>query len=537
MASIKKISGIFGSALLMILMYFWISDGVNRISNSALGFDDAYNAQVSANVYETGEYKVDYPSDIIFYNEVTTGPTLLLPAAWAYNLLGISNFSTALVPFIYSVFSILLTFLLAYFLFQPYEHGLLVASLVTCACVLSSTWLIYLSSILLGEIAAFTFTLLCILFLIVSERQEEGRWKVCALVFSGIFLAFSLVSKTSQIFMCVVMALLLVLRTVFIRQSRLRHLGEHFLGFFLGIFIWDLYRAWQFGEYAGALRWWGNEWKNMFRQTGTSGLFDGFALEKIKTRFLYLHEVINEPYWLIVAFIIIPLVLLAVYLFSKQCRLNRIAPLIFLGVMGDSLLVYYVFFGSDGLTYARRMSVYGESLVFSNIMISAYFLVKCITDRNLLMLWGIGNFAVLMCISAYPVTAGNIASLRNKDSMDGQYIAELNISEFIRNLPPDSVFYGYGWWQAPEVSLLSREKFKNIADCYPYLEKIDFNKSYLVVGGIVEPPTWLWKGDFDSYLNQLFETDVVYQDPDYAEKKSFRVYKLLNVSANNHKIY
>lgn len=533
---VNKLSKVLGITLLLILSWFWISDGINRISNGAILFDDSYNAQVSANVSDTGVYKVDYPSDIIFYNRITTGPTVLLPTALAYSLLGISNFSTALVPFLYSIVAILLIFLLAYFSFDAYEHRLLVASVVTCSCVLSSTWLIYLSSILLGEIAALSFTLLSVLFLAVSEWQE-GRWKELALIASGYFLAFSFVSKTSQIFMCLVMLLLLLLRTVFRRQFKLRHLIVYFLGFFLGLFTWDIYRAAQFGDYAAVFGWWGNEWQNMFSQTRTSGLFDNFAIEKIRTRFLYLHQVINEPNWLIALFLLIPLVMLTVYLFSRSGKIRRIVPVIFLGVMSDSLLIYYVFFGADGLTYGRRLSVYGECLVFANVIIAAFLLVKSFADKNLLKLWGISNYVALICVCAYPVVAGNIASLRSTDSMSVQYIAAQDISAFIKKLPSDSTFYGYGWWQAPEVSLLSGKKFKDISAYYHNMKGIDFKNSYLIVGCIVEPPVWVWKGNFDSYLNQLFDTEVVYKDRNYERQKLFMVYKLLGVSTNKNKVY
>ena len=75
---------------IILVLITW--DNINTGITSVIGFDEAYNAQVAKHFAETGKYAVTYPDEIVFYNSITTGPTMLLGTAFLYKVWGISNF-------------------------------------------------------------------------------------------------------------------------------------------------------------------------------------------------------------------------------------------------------------------------------------------------------------------------------------------------------------------------------------------------------------------------------------------------------------
>ena len=55
---------------------------------SYVGFDEAFNLQIPANLARRGEYATTYQGGQPFDPVITTGPTVLLPIALSFEFLG-----------------------------------------------------------------------------------------------------------------------------------------------------------------------------------------------------------------------------------------------------------------------------------------------------------------------------------------------------------------------------------------------------------------------------------------------------------------
>ena len=99
-----------------------------------------------------------------------------------------------------------------------------------------STWFLGLSNALLGEIGALFYTLFSIICIIKYFKTEKSRY----MIFSGLFLAFSFISKTSNI--CIVLTFMAMLFFDIIWKKRSKVKVSHYLlGFVVGMTIWELF--------------------------------------------------------------------------------------------------------------------------------------------------------------------------------------------------------------------------------------------------------------------------------------------------------
>ena len=103
---------ITGTILIIILAAIFFTDGWNCAKYQVIGYDEGYNATVAANLAQTGEYKVSYPEDIVFYNRISTGAPVIVPAALVYHFFGINAVTTNMVPLLYGTLSIFLLYFL-----------------------------------------------------------------------------------------------------------------------------------------------------------------------------------------------------------------------------------------------------------------------------------------------------------------------------------------------------------------------------------------------------------------------------------------
>lgn len=512
--------------LFFAFLVLWIGDRSNAMLCRTISFDDAYNAQVSKNFAEFNKYETSYPETIVFSNVITTGPTMLVPTGILFKAFGISELSIGLVPLIYSCIVLISIWILCLKIFERIKYRIVLSTLLTIFFVLINSWINYLSIILLGEIASFAFTLLATIELVNFFRKSKTKY----IYMCGFFMANSFVSKSSQIFMCITITGCLLVNIFLFGKIKVKQWLLYILGVINGLFIWDIFKLFQFGSINGVIQWWIDEKANMFNQTQTVSVFDNFSIGLIRERFLYVNQIIRAPYWLIVIYLIIPIIFFIILLSMNKQNNNAYQAVCFYSLACESLIVYFVLFGSEGLMYARRMAVYGDGLVlFDWIIISCFFIMY--KERNKRKYLSVVIAGMVCCIGLYgnnELIYANCSSLICKETQSEDKKSTELLVNYINQLPEDAVLYTYGWWQAPEVSLFLNKVFKDISSTYPNIENINFDKSYFIVGSLVEPPTWVWSGDFDSYLNQLFTTELIYQDKENDYTRC--VYKLTGIN-------
>lgn len=518
--------------IFMAIIIAWIVFGVYRIDRNGLTFDDSYNAQVAAHFADTFVYAVEYPDVIPCSVKITTGPTMLLPTAFLYRLFGVSVLTTQVIALVYSVLLLIAIFKFADFIVKRWTWATLG---ILVAFMLASNWLFGLSIVLLGEIAA--------LFFVVASLYNlckfiEGRYVNC-LFFSGMFLAFSLVTKTSQIFMCIVIPILLLFNVIVFRNIRFKNWVRWLVGFIVGYGIFEAFKYWQLGSVESYLNNWREQRENVYSQTGTSNFFDRFDVAQIKERWDYLQYVFGLNNTARIVLMIVPIVVIIVLLVKRFTAIAVKRGIIYMiaayGVAADSMLVYYVLFGSSGLTYARRMAVYSETLLVCNLMLLAAYTYYAFSPVS----WeGEKKLAAkilspILCIIGVtlcvPTIKNSVSNFAKLPEYSATHEANERLVEFVETLPEDAILYTYDWWQAPEISLMADLTFKDISSEYNNISGINFENAYVIAGYQVLG-SYAFEGSFDEYINQLFVTEKIYSDDGISMDGGYVVYKLLGVN-------
>lgn len=483
---------------IILVLITW--DNINTGITSVIGFDEAYNAQVAKHFAETGKYAVTYPDEIVFYNSITTGPTMLLGTAFLYKVWGISNFTTNFIPIIYGAGTLILLYILFAQVLQTKCKYIL--SIVAVLLYLGVPgWFELISVCLIGEIGAMFYALLSTLFLLLYYRKSSIKY----LTLSGFFLAFSLVTKSSQICYVIVFCAMIVWNEL-IKKGPLKKLLYFLMGLTAGILVWEIFKLVQYGgDVSKWLHWWVSEKNNLFSQTGTTSLFGNFTWAGILDRALYLKEVLGVNYWLIVLAIAIPLICFVYYYFFRKRtgRDPRMSGLLAMALGAESLLIYFVLFGSEGLKYARRMAVYGE---FLKIMLIIFFMISVekvfLSGFKNVIAW-LGIILLFLCLVSEKDSLRYhwwLYTTKNSDvSAANRPIQEMR--DEIMNLPSDAQIYVYGWWQAPEVGLLVEYNFKDINPKIHNGENLEEVPNYFLIGGSLALPNE-WEGSCAEWLGQ-----------------------------------
>ena len=518
--------------ILWAIIITWFVFGIYRIDRNGLTFDDSYNAQVAAHFAQTLEYAVEYPDVIPCSVKITTGPTMLLPTALLYRLFGVSALTTQIVALLYSVLLIIAVFKFADFIVKRWTW----ASLAVLICfMLASNWLYSLSIVLLGEIAALFFVVASLYHLC---KFIEERYVRC-LFLSGMFLAFSLVTKTSQVFMCIVIPILLLFNVIVFRNIKFKNLIRWSVGFVFGYGIFEAFKFWQLGSVEAYINNWNEQRENVYSQTGTSNFFDRFDAAQIKERWDYLQYVFGLNSVARMVLMLVPIIVIIVLLIKRFTSIAVKRGIVYMiaayGVAADSMLVYYVLFGSAGLTYARRMAVYSETLFICNLMLLATFTYYAFSPvswegEKKLMAKIIAPILCIICvILCVPTIKNSLANYTKLPEYSATHDANERLVDFVETLPDDANLYTYDWWQAPEISLMTDLTFKDISSQYDDITKIDFEKSYVIAGYQVLG-SYAYDGSFDDYINQLFITERIYSDDGISMDGGYVVYKLVGVN-------
>ena len=530
------------STIFMVLFAIFVfADGVNAIRFQAMGYDEGYNATVAANFMRYGEYRVSYTAAIPFYNIITTGETVILPTALFYKVFGINAITSNITALIYGALSILAIWRLFCKSFFGKKGCYYVATIIMMFLILSDNLFAYISRHLIGESAALFFLIVACIFLM--DYFEKNR--VYYIFGAGAMVAFSFLTKSSMIFFIITFFGLLFWEIFVCRTVCWKHGLFYCAGFFTGFVLLDSFKLAQLGikKY---VRWWIDEGRNMINQS--SGIDITYS---VKDKICYLEEIFNESNNIFCIFmILLPIVIYACrfILRTKNASLCKVSEenksllsMLFIGVGGASLLIYFIFLGGSGLVYARRHEVNQLAIRIFCLYILGLVMLKCIEllynksiySANQIRQLIIFAFIIVcgfLLICPIRVVKKNVISYLNKET-DFEYTAKL-MNEFlneIEELDHDATLYCAGWWQEPNISLYLDREILDISNGVKSGEN-----NYLVVGGRISGPTISY---IESLVNiRLIRVDV--SEVDYAlypmydrnDFEVFAIYKIISVS-------
>ena len=222
--------------------------------------DGSWNAQVAVTFAQTGRYAVTYPTDEIFHVPITTGQTVLLPAALAFRVGGVTDFTAALVPVLYMCAALLSLMVVLYRFFRSI-HASPVWRAVLCSvsvlfCFFTFSLYGRYAYQLLGEGAALLFLVLaCLFFARYGETRRRRDAVAC-----GAMLACALITKTVAVCFVLVFALLMLLECLLTRRFPFSLLWPLLAGFVAAFGVLESFKFVQLGFSLP-------EWVDWWRQT------------------------------------------------------------------------------------------------------------------------------------------------------------------------------------------------------------------------------------------------------------------------------
>lgn len=483
--SISRYDFLVGLVLIIILVGIFWTDGWNCSKYQIIGYDEGYNATVAANLAKSGEYKISYPDDTVFYNRISTGATVIVPTSALYRFCGINAITTNLIPLLYGVLSIFSLYFLLAFSLKNYSCRYLLAALLSVGTVITDLYFQYVSTHLIGEGAAIFFLLLC--FLGISGFCQKG--KCWAVILAGGALAAAFLTKSSMIFCVITMFGILLIEMFFAKTMPIRQGKYFFFGFAVGFILFDAIKLFQLGSFNAYVKWWIAEWANMLSQS--SGVDLAYS---IRDKINYLPQIFGVNLYLCAIMILLPVCVYAIHVFTSGFLKKEIfkkyeLSIIYSGVAGASLLVYFVLLGGSGLVYARRLSANAFLVRFSAgflILIIAKkigdIVLKSIHSRERTLICIGAGFLVSVILVYHPSQLMVGTKTYFSKLSEKEYEAQL-MDEFLAEvyaLPDSAVLYCWGWWQEPNVSLFLEREMTDLQKVD--VKDIDRVNGYLIIG-------------------------------------------------------
>lgn len=425
--------------------------------------DGSWNAQVAVTFAQTGRYAVTYPTDEIFHVPITTGQTVLLPAALAFRLGGVTDFTAALVPVLYMC-AALLTMLAVLYRFFGAAHTSPVCRAVLCsACALFCFFSFSLygryAYQLLGEGAALLFLLLACLFLAAYSQSRKRRDALAC----GAMLACALVTKTVAVCFLLVFALLMLLECLLTRRFPFSLLWALLAGFVAAFGVLESFKFIQLGcDAAAYVNWWKRTIYYSFHLSAGQGASLSFAA-RLAANLRDASAILTGGS--IAALVLLLLIAPLCYLASLWARLTHRADpfaapgrfaLLALGLGGDGFLVASLLFTSGGMFSQRRILLHGVCFLAFVVPVLLSCILRAfrrITPRRI----GAAALSALLLLSLLPNAVTNAAGcFRYAQGDDARRSADAHAYiEAVRALThEDALYYGSGWSFAAEAALM-----------------------------------------------------------------------------------
>ena len=177
----------FWPALLLAAMIFWASF-FNLANYPELWWDEAIFSDTAANVVQHGRYAftVESPNQLSDLDyRISAGPTVILPVALSYRLLGVGLVQGRLVAGLYLAFAFLALFLCSRLLFGT------PAALLAVLLVLTGTDVVNCGRAVMGDVPALGLFLFATWLITRSLEEDSGAF----LFLGGLFLGLAFDAK------------------------------------------------------------------------------------------------------------------------------------------------------------------------------------------------------------------------------------------------------------------------------------------------------------------------------------------------------
>lgn len=432
MIVIKKIRNITFFLLLLFLIGITLLQIGTRIFNNQFHYDEAYNIQIPLHLKSSFQYAT---FDSVFDMNITTGPTVLIPAAFFYH----SSHPTLprVVTAIYSL--IFLIYILKNFFTNRIEK-------IFYLILINITPLFFLfSTVILGEIPGFVLLFFCYIAL------SRSKYLV-----AGLLLALSIITKNIYILGVFPLIIQLILAFYNTKTIPFKYYKRFFIGFIAVFIIWGLYTFYQFNFNLSLYSQYLSDAVSFTRSRGH------YQLGAIEKRFSMIAYTLNIGG----AFFIFMMLFIAGFVGIKNKQFSVRSLSIFTIVY----LLYYVLFGATN--WYRHFF----PSILSFLLIIPYFIRSFFETFNFERKLIATVFVILLMISVVNfkyrdknaiftkllieqdllfLDQTNEPYFRQKKILSDQY----QMAAFIKNnISPTEKISGFVWLNSPEIAYLTNRR-------------------------------------------------------------------------------
>lgn len=460
--------------LLAILLFIWFAAAVLfKAAHQPLSYDDSYNAAVASNFAAGAGWVTDYHVLVPFNSTITTGPSLLLPAAALVKVFGPQLWVPSIANALSMVFMVLLCGVLLRRVMSDDECflGVTVVSLFSLSLYDQIIW-----AQLIGDGFA-ALTLIAVILLLVKSSEERVGWPFA--LAAGALFAVALLAKLYAVIAIMGMVFALFVRAIVAHLSReesvlhaLKIAGVFSAGAIAMLAPWQFYKYQAMGELSAELQVSRELFSEMFFRNFGSGIE---ALSEADSLFAHFSAVSQKsfaglvnylqigPWWatyFALFMIALPFVVGAGLLLWR--RLNSYAlTLLLLSAGASAHWAWYIFISSGDPRYVRI------SMVLTCILIASLLSFRL----------RISALAALLAIGIVLLPSLKREALADLLLFDGNSEQLAVQGRFVRaseNISSGEVLVGCGWvvsrvvdYAAPtnnglaDVVLLLRDSLEN----------------------------------------------------------------------------
>lgn len=434
----------FYIVLSLLLVIFVIS--FILLQNLYCDYDEFFNLQIPKNLVENGQYATYYNLEYHLFNPmITTGPSVLIPIAIFFKIFG-TNYLVS--RFIMLCFFILMCLFLYIVSREFFGRKVAYLSLIF-VILIPGSFTIGLK--VLGEIPAVMYLLIGVYLLCIYEKQNNK--KIILLFFSGVFFAFSVLTKL--LFSVVLFPIILY---IIFHKERWKTKVTLPASFLSTLFVWEAYQIGVLGidKYI---------WLKM--ETIYVLTTHGASTKPVLSELL-----INKIYFLSTVFgIRVELLLTIVAIFTVFCIVLFID-----GFKKNKLpLVGYITFTALSIAF---WFLFIDRIYFRHVL---PYLILCIPPFLYLMAKLFDNFRnskgsknkkllfiMLLAIVTFSVIFSTLHVTTEKinEYVDQKSFLETQekfIQEIINTIPSNSKIGYWDWWKAPEISYFVSNDFLDLS--------------------------------------------------------------------------
>jgi len=438
--------------------------GVCEMRANAISFDGALNAQVAANLLESGRYGIGYPEIQDFDHRIQTGPTVVLPVALSFGLFGVGSAAAQLPNLFYFVAFLMLV------VYYAFRHAGPAGALLAFLLVLQTPGLVTIGLGIYGEIPALVFFLAALLLL---DHVEDSANLVRAAA-SGFFLGLSVLTKIVMLIPVSWVLLVILVGVVIRRNIRLCDWAGVLGGFTMPLAAFE---AVKLAVLTPPI--WVEWWAVMVHRVAGQGLPLGMAdtagaLPKLDNHLGILSNEMGVAVWPVLVLVVAPTFLLLLLWRRDQAAKTSpgVVPIsvLSLWLAASSYLAWWLLLTPTSRAWLRRII---DGLLLQEILASillvwaASWIFRAFRDRRFgsardrARLVATATSAGLLLLAVSALVGSNLPQLElsmeptpTRRSIDAMVAT-------MRSLPDEAVFYGKGWYRAPVFALLSERVLRD----------------------------------------------------------------------------